>query len=242
MNAAKYGPEFEDTFGNIKNMPIIPIENIRVPVYTWVGEDDELARPEASEIIREKVKTVQYYKVLPKFDHGHMNWLKEEDIDIYYNDIISKMRGKVYAKPLWITLQEYNQVQNGTVDNGGNGGSSSEGDLGILYNVFRNEESQHSILGDPVMVKPKEVKTFWEATKRDMWVLTSGIPGFSFFFRDIPFHLNLWQGVGDLFGTLEKHYYAGLVGAYYRNEMEYYQHVVSQNQIFDGMFDEFEPN
>lgn len=42
------------------------------------------------------------------------------------------------------------------------------------------------------MVKPKEVKTFWEATKRDMWVLTSAIPGLSFFFRDIPLTLNVW--------------------------------------------------
>ena len=92
------------------------------------------------------------------------------------------------------------------------------------------------------MVKPKEVKTFWEATRRDMWVLTSGVPGFSFFFRDIPFTLNLWQGVGDMFGVLEKHYYAGMVGAYYRNEMEYYNHVESQNQVFNGMFDQFEPN
>ena len=95
MNAAKYGPDYVDTFGTKKDMPIIPIENTNVPVFAWVGADDELARPEASEIIRQKVKTLEYYTVLPGFDHGHMNWLKEEDVDTYYNDIVTKMRTKV---------------------------------------------------------------------------------------------------------------------------------------------------
>lgn len=54
---------------------------------------------------------MKYYKVLKGFDHGHMNWLKEEDIDTYYNDIIDKMRSHVYAKPLWQTLQEYSQEE-----------------------------------------------------------------------------------------------------------------------------------
>ena len=50
----------------------------------------------------DKVKSLEYYKVLPAgYDHGRMNWLREEDIEPYYNDVIEKMRARVYAKPLW---------------------------------------------------------------------------------------------------------------------------------------------
>ena len=113
-------------------MPLIPIEDIKIPVFAWVGEEDELAAPSASEIIRQKVKTLKHYRVMPGFDHGHMNWILEDDLD-YYAEILEKMRSIVPSTSFNINMTNPPPLPPVPEANNGKGQTTFENELSLLH-------------------------------------------------------------------------------------------------------------